>query len=63
MCNAVKEYAEKYGRSLAKDREEQTKVNLVGSLMKNMKLSLDQALTALNIDGDERAFIAKQLKQ
>ena len=63
MCDAVKEYAEKYGRSLAKDSEEQTKVNLVNSLMKNMKLNVNQALNALNIEGDERAVIIKELKK
>lgn len=31
--------------------------------MENMKLTLDQALNALGIQGDERTFITNQLKK
>lgn len=50
-------------RQAAEKSEEQTKVNLVKSLMESMKLSVDQAMTALKIEGDERDVIAKQIKQ
>lgn len=50
-------------RQAAEKSEEQTKVNLVKSLMESMKLSMDQAMTALKIEGDERDVIAKQIKQ
>lgn len=59
MCEAVESYAEKYGNKVA----EQTKVNLVKSLMDSMKLSMEQAMTALKIEGDERTIIAKQINQ
>lgn len=63
MCDAVKKYADGVALKYGAEREEQTKVNLVKSLMDSMKLSMDQAMTALKIEGDERAVIAKQMKQ
>ncbi len=54
MCEAFEKLADK--------RAEQTKVNIIRELMKNMKWSLDEALNASGIKGKERAIIAKQLQ-
>ena len=53
----------KLADKVADERAEQTKVDIVKSLMENMKWTLDQALTASGIQGKERAIIAKQLQK
>ena len=59
MCESVENYAKAYG-----DKRELTgKINSVKNLMKNMKLTLDQALNALGINGEERTLITKQLQK
>ena len=40
-----------------------TRSDDVKNLMKSMKLTLEQALNALNVQGKERAIIAKQLQK
>ncbi|MDY3795887.1 MAG: PD-(D/E)XK nuclease family transposase [Agathobacter sp.] len=55
MCEAV----EKYGD----ERAIKANVKSVKNLMENMKLTLDQALNALGIQGDERELITKQLQK
>ena len=54
MCESVKKYAEEYAAD--------SKVEMVKNLMKNMKLTLEQALNATGITGKERAMITKQLQ-
>lgn len=63
MCESFEKLANKYADDIASERVEQTKVDIVKSLMENMKWSLDQALTASGIQGKERAIIAKQLQK
>lgn len=55
MCEAV----EKYGD----ERAIKANVKSVKNLMENMKLTLDQALNALGIQGDERKIITKRLQK
>lgn len=55
MCEAV----EKYGD----ERAIKANVKSVKNLMENMKLTLEQALNALGIQGDERKLITKQLQK
>lgn len=55
MCEAVEKYAEK--------RATEEKVVSVKNLMETMKLTLDQALNALKIQGEERNFIIKQIQK
>lgn len=55
MCEAVEKYAKEYAA-----RE---KIVSVQNLMENMKLTLEQALNALGIQGDERKLITKQLQK
>lgn len=58
MCKAVEEYGDKR----AKESAGLAKLQDVSNLMKSLKLTLDQALDALLITGDERTMIANQLK-
>ena len=58
MCESFSRLANK----VSDQRVEQAKVDMVKELMNNMKLNLEQALTALGIKGKERAIIAKQLQ-
>ena len=51
MSEIVEEYAEK------------EKIVSIQNLMKNMKLTLEQALNVLEIQGDEWAVITKQLQK
>ncbi|SFL41251.1 hypothetical protein SAMN05216390_1262 [Lachnospiraceae bacterium KH1T2] len=59
MCESFTKLADK----VADEREMQTTARNVESLMDSMKLSLEQALNALKIQGKERAIIAKQLQK
>lgn len=59
MCESFSKLADK----VADEREEQTKVDMIKELMKNMKWTLEQALTASGIKGKDRAIIAKALQK
>ena len=59
MCESFTKLADK----VADERAEQTTVNNIKLMMKNMKCSLEDALNALEIKGKERAIIAKQLQK
>ena len=59
MSEIVEEYAKEY----AKEYAEKEKIISIQNLMKNMKLTLEQALNVLEIQGDERAVITKQLQK
>ena len=58
MCEAVEKYAKEY----AKEYAVKEKMISVKNLMENMKLTVDQALNALGIQGDERKTIINQLQ-
>lgn len=55
----MSEIVEKYGD----ERAMKAKIVSTQNLMKNMKLTLEQALNVLEIQGDERAVITKQLQK
>ncbi len=59
MCESFTKLADK----VADERAEQTTINNIKLMMKNMKCSLEEALNALEIKGKERAIIAKQLQK
>ena len=59
MSQIVEEYAKEY----AKECMQVEKVETVSTLMKNMKWTLNQALDALGIQGDERINISDQLEK
>lgn len=67
MCESVQNYAEKYAREHAKEYAEnyavESKVENVKNLMSNMKLSLEQALNALGITGNEKEIISKMIEK
>lgn len=58
MCEAVEKYAEEYAKEYATNE----KMISVKNLMENMKLTLEQAMDALGIQGDERTMIAERLQ-
>ena len=59
MCEAVEKYAEEYAKEYATNE----KMISVKNLMENMKLTLEQALDAMGIQGDERTMIAERLQE
>lgn len=59
MCESFTKLADK----VADERAEQTPINIIKLMMKNMKCSLEDALNVLEIKGKERAIIAKQLQK
>ena len=63
MCESFSKLADKVADERADLREEQTKVNAVRLIIKNLKCSLEDALNTLEISGKERAIIAKQLQK
>ena len=62
MCEAVQEYAKEYAKEYANEYAVKEKMISVKNLMENMKLTVDQALNALGIQGDERKTIINQLQ-
>ncbi len=59
MCESFTKLADK----VADERAEQTTINNIKLMMKNMKCSLEEALNVLEIKGKERAIIAKQFQK
>ena len=59
MCESFTKLADK----VADEKAEQTTINNIRLMMKNMKCSLEEALDALEIKGKDRAIIAKQLQK
>lgn len=59
----VEERVEECVEERVKERVEKEKTIFVQNLMKNMKLTLDQALDALGIKGKERTLITQQLQK
>ncbi len=59
MCEAVERYARRY----AKEYALQEKAVSVKNVMENMKFTLDQALDAMGIKGDEREAIIKEIQK
>ena len=59
MCESFTKLADK----VADEREMQTTARNVATLMESMKMTLEQAMNALKIQGKERAIIAKQLQK
>lgn len=59
MCESFEKLANKVGD----ERAEQTTINNIKLMMKNLKCSLEDALNALEIKGKERAIIAKALQK
>ena len=59
MCESFERLADK----VAEERAEQTTVNNIRLMMKNLKCSLEEALNTLEIIGKDRAIIAKQLQK
>ena len=63
MCESFEKLANKYAEHYADKREEQIIIKNIKLVMKNMKCSLDEALNVLEIQGKERAIIARQLQK
>ena len=57
MCETVQEYAEKYGEQRAIN----TAITIVKNLIKNTNCTLEQALDAAGIQGEDRTHILEQL--
>ena len=58
MCESFVRLADKVGE----ERAEQTTVNNIRLMMKNLKCSMEEALNTIEITGKDRAIIAKQLQ-
>ena len=63
MCESFEKLANKYADQIGAERAEQTTINNIKLMMKNLKCSLEEALNALEIKGKERAVIAKALQK
>ena len=63
MCESFTKLADKVAEERADEREMQTTARNVATLMESMKMTLEQAMNALKIQGKERAIIAKQLQK
>ena len=61
MCEAVKKYGDECEKRGEKQGAMATNRKAVENLMNRMALSLDQALNVLDIQGEERSMIAKQI--
>ena len=62
MGEVFEKLANKYADAIARERVEQTKIKIIKNIMKNMKWSLEDVFNVLEIKGEEREIIAKQLQ-
>lgn len=62
MCESFKKLIDKIAEARADEREIQTKARDVAALMESMKMTLEQAMNVLEIQGRDRAIIATQLQ-
>ena len=58
VCKAVEEY----GREQARESAFNTKIENIKSIMVNLKLTVEQAMQAMNISQEEQAAIMARLK-
>ena len=63
MCEAVQEYAKEYAKEYAEERVSEKTLMIVENLVKNAKFTLDQALDAAGIQGEERETIIRLWKE
>ena len=67
MCELFERLANKYAEQICDARAEQSRMDTIveniKALMENMKMPLEQALNALDIEGKDRAIIAKSLQK
>lgn len=61
MCEAVEKYAESYAESYAERIRIDTLYESVKNLMKSMKWSDEEAMTAMQISEKDRAVLLKRL--
>ena len=59
MCEAVQEYAKEYAKEYAEERVSEKTLMIVENLVKNAKFTLNQALDAAGIQGEERETIIR----
>ena len=62
MCESFTKLADKVAEERADEREMQTTARNVASLMESMKMTLEQAMNALKIQGKDRAIIASNFR-
>ena len=62
VCEKVRKFAKKYAQEYAKECVVESKADSVKNLMKNISLSLDKAIKALGIKGEEKKTLLKQLQ-
>lgn len=63
MGEVVQRYAEKYAKQYGAECELQANIRSVKNLMENLKFSVEQALNALGIQGNDRVAILKELQK
>lgn len=63
MYEAVQKYAKEYAREREQIGIFNANISAVSNLMKNMKVTLEQALNILGIQGEDRTAIEKQLQK
>jgi hypothetical protein len=61
MCKAMEEMKNEAAREAAREADTKRVVNDITKMMKNLKVSLEDAMTALEIPTEERAFIKSLL--
>ena len=63
MCEAFEKLADKVAEQVAEQTAMQTKLDAIKLMMKNMKCTLEEAFSILEITGKDHAIIAKMLQK
>lgn len=63
MGEAVQKFAEKYAKKYAQEYAQEREASAVRNLMENMTITLEQALNAMGIQGEDRIAIERQLQK
>ena len=61
MCEAVEKYAERYAERYADKRVSDEKIQMVKNVMKSMKWTAEQAMSAMQMSDHDRAELIKKL--
>ncbi len=63
MGEAVQKFAQEYAKKYAREYAQKREASAVRNLMENMTITLEQALNAMGIQGEDRIAIERQLQK
>ena len=60
MCKVIEDYGDKRAKESEETTRIETKINDIKNMMKNLNLTLEQAMAAIEISDSDRAILIKR---